>query len=155
MGRMAAGLIGVGVLGASLVGCGSSGADAGSRPTGRVERYCTTQARFGELDLLSDPDPIAVRADLWELLALTRRAARDAPREIRADAKAAVAAQVRFNGYYAANAWDPEVTNRDRDFIAFANSPELGALYVRLEDYQSQVCGPDPGRTGVGEVALP
>lgn len=141
--RRVGGFFGVAALCVCLAGCAV--ADDQTQPIGRVGRYCATQERFGELDLLSDPDPEAVREDLRELLALTRRAARDAPREIRADAEAAVTAQVRFNGYYAANAWDPDVTNRDRDFIAFANSPELGALYVRLEAYQSRVCGSDRG----------
>lgn len=143
--RGAAGVAALSVLCASVVGCGAPDAKDGVRPEGRIERYCATQQRFGELDLLADPDPGAVRADLRALLALTRRAARVAPREIRDDAEAAVVAQQRFNGFYAENAWDPDTTNRDREFIAFANSPELGALYTRLEDYQSRVCGPDPG----------
>lgn len=139
--------LGVAVVLATLVaGCGASGPGADATAgRGRVARYCEVQARFGELDLLSDTDPDAVRSDLRALLALTRRAARVAPRDIRADAEAAVSAQERFNGFYSANAWDPDATNRDRGFIAFANSPELGALYTRLEDYQSRVCGPDRG----------
>lgn len=100
-------------------------------------------ARFATLELLFDEDPAAVRADLRALLALTRRAAQVAPAAIRADAEAAVAAQRRFNAFYALHAWDPDATNRDREFIAYANDPELGALYVRLQDYQRRACGPD------------
>ncbi|MFM8304598.1 MAG: hypothetical protein ACKOA9_09915 [Actinomycetota bacterium] len=144
--RIRLGITAAATIGALVAGCGAPDprGDSSSRG-GRVARYCEIQARFGDLDLLSDTDPDAVRADLRALLALTRDAARVAPRDVRVDAEAAVVAQVRFNGFYAANGWDPDATNRDRGFIAFANSPELGALYTRLEDYQSRVCGPDRG----------
>jgi len=135
---------GAALLGMALVGCGTGGSSTGARPSGPTAAYCSTLDRVGDLDLLSDPAPAKVRADLRALLALTRRAARVAPDEIRADADAAVAAQVRFNALYIAHGWDPEATNLDREFVALANSPELGALYVRLEEYQARVCAPDP-----------
>ena len=127
--------------------CADAGSGRDASPAGRVARYCETLRGFAELDLLFDETPERVRSDLDELLALTKRAARLAPQAIRADAEAAVAAQERFNALYAANGWDPEATNRDREFIAHANDPELGALYVRLQDYQTRVCGPDPRTT--------
>lgn len=142
-------MIAVLVVAATATGCaGEAEADRDAGATGPTGRYCALLIRFGELDLLYDEDPGAVRADLRALLALTRRAARIAPREIRVDAASAVTAQRRFNDLYAANGWDPQATNLDRDFIEFANSPELGALYIRLQEYQARVCGPDPRVTG-------
>jgi len=135
-------LVGLGVVllaGVTVVACG--GADQ-TRVPGRAVPYCDTLERMGALDLLDDVAPAEVRRDLTRLLALTRRAAREAPPEIRADAEAAVAAQVRFNDLYAAFGWDPDAVNRDRTFIDFANSPDLGSLYVRLQGYQDRVCGP-------------
>jgi hypothetical protein len=131
-------------LGAVLAGWGSVVPAGAATPGGRVAPYCAAVARVGDLDLLSDPAPRKVRADLRALLALTRRAARVAPEKIRADAQAAVAAQIRFNAFYVAHGWDPEATNLDPEFVAFANSPELGTVYVRLEEYQARVCRPDP-----------
>jgi len=122
----------------------AAGVSGTASATQRAAAYCAAVARVGRLDLLSDPAPRKVRADLRALLALTRRAARVAPAEIRADAQAAVDAQVRFNALYVAHGWDPEATNVDPEFVAFANSPELGAVYVRLEEYQARVCRPDP-----------
>lgn len=142
-----AGLVLFALLGTTLAACAAtgspSGSAGGSRPRGAVEAYCATLDRINDLDLLSDPAPARVRADLRGLLALTGRAARVAPAEVRADAEAAVVAQIRFNLLYAAHGWDPEATNRDREFLALANSPELGGLYVRLEEYQGRTCGPD------------
>lgn len=147
--RRAARVLGAVMIAAAatvLTGCG--GGDGEAAPRGRTARYCAIQDRFAGLDLLDDAAPAAVRSDLRDLLTLTRRAARQAPAGIRADAEAAVVAQERFNALYAAHGWDPDATNRDREFIAFANSPELGALYLRLEAYQSRECGPDPRSTG-------
>ena len=128
-----------------MAACGG-GPEPGA--AGRAAPYCATLERMGRLDLLDDVRPAEVRTDLGRLLTLTRRAAREAPPEIRADAEAAVAAQVRFNDLYATYGWDPDAVNRDRDFIAFANSPELGALYVRLQEYQDRVCGPRDREVG-------
>jgi len=132
-------LLGVVLLAGVAAAC--AGADE-TRVPGRAAPYCATLERMGALDLLDDVAPAEVRRDLTRLLTLTRRAAREAPPEIRADAEAAVAAQSRFNDLYAAFGWDPDAVNRDRTFIDFANSPELGSLYVRLQDFQDRVCGP-------------
>jgi len=131
----------------AAAGCASGGDRAAAEPDGPTARYCAVQAEFAELDLLYDESPAAVRADLRDLLALTRRAARAAPAAIRADAVAAVAVQERFNALYAANGWDPEATNRDEAFIAYANSAEVGALYLRMEAFQARACGADPRST--------
>lgn len=123
--------------------CSGDGSDAAS-PRGLTARYCAVQAEFAELDLLYDDDPVEVRQDLRDLLALTRKAARTAPASIRDDARSAVTIQQRFNDLYAAHGWDPDATNRDEEFIAFANSVEVGALYLRLEAFQAARCGADP-----------
>lgn len=132
------------LVGTVLAGCGAGGSSNGTSTSRPTAAYCSALDQIGELDLLSETAAAAVRADLRALLALTRRAARVAPTEIRADAEAAVVAQIRFNLLYAAHGWDPVATNRDREFIAFANSPELGAVYVRLAEYQARTCGPAP-----------
>ena len=129
------------LIGASA--CAGAGSDAAA-PRGPTARYCAVQAEFAELDLLYDNDPVEVRKDLRALLALTRKAARTAPPAVRDDARAAVEIQQRFNALYATHGWDPDATNRDEEFIAFANSAEVGALYLRLEAFQSERCGADP-----------
>jgi hypothetical protein len=137
----------VAVVAALAASCGGGGAEPVPGAAAPSARYCETVARFADLDLLVDEDPAAVRDDLRDLLALTRAAARVAPRAVRADADAAVTVQRRFNALYASHGWDPEATNRDPEFIAYANSPEVGSLYVRLQDYQRLTCGPDPSTT--------
>lgn len=134
-------------LAVAAAGCGSGNEGRASGSTDRTARYCAVQAEFAELDLLYDEDPEAVRDDLRALLALTRRAARVAPPAVRADAALAVTVQERFNALYAANGWDPEATNRDEAFIAYANSAEVGALYLRMEAFQARTCGADPRNT--------
>lgn len=114
-------------------GCGSSG-------TSPSAAYCGRLAEISDLDLLSDPAPTAVQHDLEQLLTLLRRAAADAPRAIRADARAAAQAQVHFNALYAAHGWRPDPTNVDPAFIALAEDAHLGQVYFRLERYQIRTC---------------
>jgi hypothetical protein len=127
-----------GLLGA---GCGSSGPSGSSA----ADAYCSRIARIGALDLLSDPAPTAVRRDLAELLHLTRRAAAVAPDGIRADARAAARAQVRFNAVYAAHGWDRHATLTDPAFLALSSDRHLAAIYTRLERYQIKTCHDDDG----------
>jgi hypothetical protein len=122
------------LLGGLLVaGCGSSGSSAASA-------YCDRVADIESLDLLADPAPAHVEHDLEHLLTLTRRAADVAPDAIRADARAAVHAQQRFNALYAAHGWQRDPTSSDPEFLALAGDPHLAEVYVRLERYQIRAC---------------
>ena len=124
-------------MGAALLGglpaCGSEDDTAASS-------YCARIADINALDLLADPTPPAVQADLEQLLALTRRAAAVAPGEIRADMREAVDAQVEFNALYESHGWDPVPTQRDPAFIALAGDPHLADVYTRLERYELRSC---------------
>ena len=120
-------------------GCGSGSSTGADQ---RRSQYCARSAEIGALDVLADPAPDVVKRDLEQLLSLTRAAARVAPREILADARAAVRAQERFNAIYATHDWQPEPANLDPSFIALANGPTLAAVYLRLERYQNRRCEP-------------
>lgn len=139
--RLAVALVGAAALGA-LPACGGDGGAVASP-------YCARIADINSLDLLADPAPPAVQADLRQLLALTRRAAQVAPTEIRADMREALAAQVQFNALYEAHGWDPGPTQRDPAFVALAGDRHLARVYTRLERYELRSCPgtPDEGTT--------
>jgi len=133
---LAVALVGAATLGA-LPACGGDDGPVASP-------YCARVAEINSLDLLADPAPHAVQADLRKLLALTRRAADVAPTGIRADMRDALAAQVRFNALYETHGWDPVPTQRDPAFIALAGDQHLAAVYTRLERYELRSCPDAP-----------
>ena len=136
---IALGAFGV-VLATSLVGLGAVPTSVSAAPLPSARAYCKVEARIGDLDVLASTRPARVRVDLTKLLDLTTRAARVAPREIHADAWAAVDAQRRFNELFARHGWRPAPTNLDPDFVALADDPALGGVYQRLEQFQRRTC---------------
>ncbi|MFN8026968.1 MAG: hypothetical protein U0W40_11625 [Acidimicrobiia bacterium] len=136
MRRLLVVLLAAGIAAGALGACGND--DAGASP------YCRRIAEINGLDLLADPTPAAVRDDLEQLLALTRRAAEVAPDEIAADIREAVTAQVRFNDLYAKHGWDPTLAQQDPEFVALAGDAHLAEVYTRLERYEVRACPGDP-----------
>lgn len=132
----------VATAGLLVTGCG------GGSSASATEAYCARVAEVGSLDLLSDPAPRVVRHDLRRLLDLTRAQAAVAPDAIRADAREAADAQVRFNALYAAHGWHRHATLTDPAFQALAADRHLAAVYTRLERFQIEVCHGD-GRAPV------
>ena len=131
------------IVTACVIACGLVGAGCGSSTPSATDAYCAQVAEVGALDLLSNPAPKVVRHDLQRLLALTRAQAAVAPAAIRADAREAAHAQVRFNALYAAHGWHRHATLTDPAFQALAADRHLAAVYTRLERFQIEVCHGD------------
>lgn len=127
--------IGFLAAGSLMVGCSSNS-------TSTPSPYCQAVNRLDSLDLFSDVSPPAIKSGLTEVLRLTRRAARVAPSSIKADARASVVAQEKFNGIFASHGWDFSTTNLDPAFTELSDAIETSGIYLRLEEYRARVCAP-------------